>query len=78
MVRLVLPDQDRTPRPARKPIPAWMRDRATLVAIRRQRLIDAGIEPLSPGTRRLARVIDQAFSDLEERLREQRADEAPF
>lgn len=64
---MVLPS-DRKPR---RSIPAWMRDRATLETIRRRRLLDAGIEPLSPGTRRLAQVLDEAFQKLEQRLAEE-------
>ena len=49
-------------------MPAWMQDKATLETIARLKLTEAGFEPLSPGTLRLAKIIAQAKQRLDQQL----------
>lgn len=52
-------------------VPAWMQERAELERIQRARLLEAGVpagQILSPGTRRLAQILDQAFEEFHARL----------
>ena len=62
-------------------VPAWMRDRALLEQIQRRRLLEAGVpanQILSPGTVRLARVLDQAFDEFHRRLADADSVDIPF
>jgi hypothetical protein len=45
-----------------------MQDKATLETIARLKLTEAGFEPLSPGTLRLAKIIAQAKQRLDQQL----------
>ena len=62
-------------------VPAWMRDRAALEQIQRARLLEAGVpagQILSPGTRRLAQILDQAFDEYHRRLADADQVDIPF
>lgn len=63
--------------PRKRVVPRWMRDRAQLRTIQRALYREAtGQNPLTPGTQRLKRVLDEAFARFEERQAAARAADA--